>query len=184
MSLIRSNFYPELVGATTNLPSLETPIDPYELRKALGFFATGVTVITAIDNDGSPIGLTCNSFNSVSMSPPLILWSLRRESKVLHDFVSATYFAVNVLTDKQIHISQKFSKSTTDKFSGLEYVSGVTGAPLLPDSAVILECQKEHHYDGGDHVIFVGRVLKFSYELVTPLVYQNGQYARAQPISI
>jgi 3-hydroxy-9,10-secoandrosta-1,3,5(10)-triene-9,17-dione monooxygenase reductase component len=153
--------------------------DPREFRSALGAFATGVTVVTTGAPDGPRAGVTANSFNSVSLDPPMILWSLARSSRSLAIFESAVYWAVHILAADQDHLSNHFAKSAADKFVGLEMESGVGGIPLLKDYATRLQCKTAFKYEGGDHVIFVGEVLSFDRRDVAPLVFHGGNYALA-----
>jgi len=141
--------------------SEQADIDQRELRQALGKYTTGVTIVTA-DVDGKKVGMTANSFSSLSLDPPLVLWSLRRNSTNFADFLSATHFAVNVLSGSQIELSQRFAKSSPDKFVGIDHGVGITGSPVFADAAAIFECRTEAFHDGGDHMIMVGRVLKGS----------------------
>jgi 3-hydroxy-9,10-secoandrosta-1,3,5(10)-triene-9,17-dione monooxygenase reductase component len=153
--------------------------DPREYRSALGAFATGVTIVTAAAPDGSRAGVTANSFNSVSLEPPMILWSLAKSSRSLAIFESAAYWAVHILAADQDHLSNHFAKSSTDKFAGLEIETGVGGIPLLKHYATRLQCRTAFMYEGGDHVIFVGEVLSFDRRDVAPLVFHGGKYALA-----
>jgi 3-hydroxy-9,10-secoandrosta-1,3,5(10)-triene-9,17-dione monooxygenase reductase component len=151
--------------------------DAREFRNALGAFATGVTVVTAAAPDGSRAGVTASSFNSVSLDPPMILWSLARNSRSLATFESALYWAVHILAAHQDDLSNHFAKSAADKFAGLEIETGIGGAPLLKDYATRLLCKTAFKYEGGDHVIFVGEVLSFDHRNVAPLVFHGGKYA-------
>jgi 3-hydroxy-9,10-secoandrosta-1,3,5(10)-triene-9,17-dione monooxygenase reductase component len=154
-------------------------LDPREFRNALGAFATGVTVVTAAAPDGSRAGVTANSFNSVSLDPPMILWSLARNSRSLAVFERALYWAVHILAADQDHLSNHFAKSAADKFVGLEIETGFGGVPLLKDYATRLQCKTAFKYEGGDHVIFVGEVLSVDRRDVAPLVFHGGKYALA-----
>jgi 3-hydroxy-9,10-secoandrosta-1,3,5(10)-triene-9,17-dione monooxygenase reductase component len=153
--------------------------DPREFRGALGAFTTGVTVVTAAAPDGSRAGVTANSFNSVSLSPPMILWSLAKSSRSLAIFEKAAYWAVHILAADQDAVSNHFAKSGADKFAGLETETGVGGVPLLKHYATRLQCKTAFIYEGGDHVIFVGEVVRFDRRNVAPLVFHGGKYALA-----
>jgi 3-hydroxy-9,10-secoandrosta-1,3,5(10)-triene-9,17-dione monooxygenase reductase component len=153
--------------------------DPREFRSALGAFTTGVTVVTAAAPDGSRAGVTANSFNSVSLSPPMILWSLAKSSRSLAIFEQAAYWAVHILAAHQDDLSNHFAKSGADKFAGLDTETGAGGVPLLKDYATRLQCKTAFMYEGGDHVIFVGEVLRFDHRNITPLVFHGGKYALA-----
>lgn len=158
-----------------------TPLDPREFRHALGTFTTGVTVITARSGDGTPVGVTANSFNSVSLDPPLVLWSLARKSQSLSTFENATHWAVHILAHDQNELSSRFARSVSgpEKFDGVEYEEGLGSAPLLAGCTTRLQCRTAYIYDGGDHVILVGEVLKFDKSNTPPLVFQSGNYAIA-----
>jgi flavin reductase (DIM6/NTAB) family NADH-FMN oxidoreductase RutF len=147
-----------------------------DYRKALGQFATGVTVVTARASDGRRVGVTINSFSSVSLDPPLLLWSLSRQAPSFTDFSTATHFAVNVLEAKQHHLSRQFSTPLPDKFAGVECVEGAAGVPILSGVIAHFVCRKVRQYDGGDHVIFVGEVEEYKYSDGEPLVFHSGRY--------
>lgn len=147
-----------------------------DFRNALGTFPTGVAIMTTQAPDGRPIGLTCNSFSSVSLTPPLILWSLARKAASFNAFMQAGHFAVNILAAAQQDLSRKFS-SPADRFAGTPYTPGVGGVPLIDGAAAQFQCVCESRHDGGDHVIFIGRVIGFAYSNAEPLVYHRGNYA-------
>ncbi|MES0874001.1 flavin reductase [Sinimarinibacterium thermocellulolyticum] len=155
------------------------PFDTTEFRKALGTFATGVTIITARAGDGTPIGLTANSFNSVSLDPPLVLWSLANNAMSFEAFRAATHWAVHVLGADQEELSGRFARRGVDKFAGLEIEDGVGGVPLLRGCAARFECRTASQYQGGDHLIFIGEVLRFDRDEAAPLVFHGGKYAHA-----
>ncbi|MFZ4603645.1 MAG: flavin reductase [Caulobacterales bacterium] len=155
--------------------------DPREFRNALGAFATGVTVVTTSNAEGEPFGVTASSFNSVSLDPPLVLWSLGRSSKSFPAFVETDHFAVHVLADHQQDLSNAFAKSGHDKFAGVAWRPGVLSSPVLPDCAARFECRTLHQYEGGDHIIFVGEVVHFERLDAAPLVFHGGRYADARP---
>jgi len=161
--------------------SLESgdPVDSADAyRRTLGQFATGVTVITAASN-GRTVGVTANSFNSVSLEPPLILWSIKKTSTSWPVFEAADSFAVNILAFDQIGCSMKFAKSGADKFKGIGWTSGATGAPLLDDVAAHFDCVRHALYDEGDHYIIVGRVVHFARFDRRPLLFAQGRYSLA-----
>lgn len=153
-------------------------IDPAAFRRAMGCFATGITVITTRDTDGSPIGITANSFTSLSLDPPLVLFCLDRRSQTLAAFSEHKHFAVNVLADDQEGLSRNFARSDVDKFDGIAFESGETGCPLLPHCLTSFECQVEKIVDGGDHVILIGRVLREPSvrDGCQPLLFFRGRY--------
>ena len=160
------------------LASDSSPIDPRDFRSALGTYATGVTIITAAGADGKPYGLTCNSFASVSLNPPLVLWSLVLYSSSLSVFQNASHFAVNVLGASQQALANKFSKSSEDKFVGVDWTSGIGNAPLLTESVANFQCRAVNRYYGGDHVIFLGAVEAYEYNRNEPLLFARGGYGR------
>ena len=152
-----------------------------DFRSTLGSFATGVTIITALAADGEPIGMTISSFNSVSLEPPLILWSLTLNSPNLAAFREASYYAVNILSAQQQDLSDRFASRTPDRFSGLPTNNGLGGAPLLEGCCAWFECSNEAHYPGGDHLIFVGHVERFAQdETKAPLIFHNAGYRRLE----
>lgn len=154
--------------------------DTRALRSALGRFATGVTVVTTRCPSGKLVGLTANSFSSVSLDPPLVLWSLRRNASSLQSFAESRYFAVNILAAGQEALSNHFAKPSPDKFSGLDYEMGIGGCPLLPDTLARFECQLESDIEGGDHIIFLGRVQRAAYREGVPLIFAGGAYCRPE----
>jgi flavin reductase (DIM6/NTAB) family NADH-FMN oxidoreductase RutF len=160
------------------LASDHSPIDPRDFRSALGSYATGVTIITSAGVDGKPYGITCNSFASVSLNPPLVLWSLVLYSSSLSAFENASHFAVNVLGVSQQALATKFAKSSDDKFAGVEWTPGLGNAPILADSVANFQCRAANRYYGGDHVIFLGAVEAYSYNRKEPLLFARGGYGR------
>lgn len=152
--------------------------DPRAFRDALGCFATGVTVVTTLDSQGWPIGVTANSYNSVSLDPPLVLWSLARSSGAMPAFLQSASFAIHVLSEAQEALALRFAARGSDKFLGLEYRMDGNGTPLLDDCAARFACETAHRYEGGDHMIFVGRVLDFTRGDHKPLLFHHGRFAR------
>jgi len=150
--------------------------DPHHLRQALGRFATGVTIVTCLDRDGQRVGLTANSFNALSLEPPLILWSLRLRSPSLQAFAAASHFAVNVLGRDQLALSRHFSRSGADKFALGEWSEGAGGAPVLAGCVAQFECSQQALQEAGDHMLFIGRVLHVREDAREPLVYHGGSY--------
>ncbi|AXQ28731.1 flavin reductase [Solimonas sp. K1W22B-7] len=157
----------------------EARFDPREFRATLGTFTTGVTIITARGADGLPVGVTANSFNSVSLDPPMVLWSLARNARSLEAFQQSGHFAVHILSAGQEDLSNRFAKSGADKFTGVACSEGAGGAPLLDDCSARLQCRTSFVYEGGDHLIFVGEVVAFDRSGLPPLVFQAGRYAVA-----
>ena len=157
---------------------LTTDMDPRVFRRALGQFPTGVTVITTTAKDKQPVGVTASSFNTVSMEPPLILWSIDKRSFSAAAFESAGYFAVHVLHEEQVAVSNRFASRGDDKFSGIDYRINEQGCPLLTEYAALFICKTWQTYDGGDHIIIVGEVTAYeNIESATPLVFSRGSYA-------
>lgn len=157
--------------------------DAKEFRRALGNFATGVTVITAQDNQNNKVGVTANSFNSVSLDPPLVLWSLVKSSSSYKVFEQAKHFAVNVLAADQIDISNHFAKPSDDKFAGIEFDLGVGNSPILRNTTACFQCEQHQIIDGGDHWIMIGKVVSFEHVGSNPLLYVQGSYAGAIPFT-
>ncbi|QOZ78522.1 flavin reductase [Bradyrhizobium sp. CCBAU 53351] len=153
-------------------------IDPRDFRNALGTYATGVTIITAAAPDGKPYGLTCNSFASVSLNPPLVLWSLVVYSSSLTIFQNASHFTVNVLGASQQALASKFAKSSDDKFTGVDWTPGLGNAPVLAESVANFQCRSVNRYYGGDHVIFLGAVEAYTYNTTEPLLFARGAFGR------
>lgn len=158
------------------MASAVDPSDLRDLRDALGRFATGVTIVTTLDLAGRPIGLTANSFNSVSLDPPIVLWSLARRSLNLRSFLDAGHFAVNVLAADQQALSDRFAKPACDRFAGVDWEAGTAGVPVLPGAVASFECATDNLVEGGDHVIFLGRVARFRHADKEPLIYHAGRY--------
>lgn len=154
-------------------------VDVKVLRNCFGKFATGITVITAIAPDGTNIGLTVNSFSSLSLDPPMILWSLDKKSKSLDALKDASHFAVNVLASDQMEVSNNFARTGDDKFDDVELIDSKCGLPLLGGTVAHLECKNIGTYEGGDHLIFIGEVEHFETGDKKPLLYTNGQYTIA-----
>lgn len=152
------------------------PFDTSSLRQAVGAFVTGVTVVTTRSAQGLDVGVTANSFNSVSLEPPLVLWSLSRHSRSMPAFKESELFAVHILRDSQQDLSQRFASRSEDKFAGLPLERGLNGLPLLPGCLTRLQCRTQFRYEGGDHVILVGEVLTLEDHEGQPLVYHRGGY--------
>lgn len=152
--------------------------DASQFRSALGQFPTGVAVITAQDSEDQLIGITMSSFNSVSIDPPLVLFSLDRRALSLDAMQGASHYAVNVLSKEQQHLSNQFARAMASKWENVEFETRETGTPLLNGALAHFECKPYAHYDGGDHVIFVGEVVNFTCSNHSePLVFCRGRYA-------
>jgi flavin reductase (DIM6/NTAB) family NADH-FMN oxidoreductase RutF len=154
-----------------------------EFRAALGMFATGVTIVTARNAEGEFVGLTANSFNSVSMEPPLVLWSLSRAAASMHAFSTGSHYAINILSSDQQALALRFAAKGVDRFAGLEFTQGAGGAPLLAGAAATFECFNRSRYEEGDHVIFVGEVERCARrEGASPLLYHGGKFYAEHPL--
>ena len=152
-----------------------------EFRNALGSFATGVTVVTtALDMD-CPVGVTASSFNSVSLDPPLVLWSLAKTSQSLTAFRDSGHFAIHVLSSNQELLSNRFARAGENKFQDVLWEAGTLGSPVLREYSAKFECKTVHQYEGGDHIIFVGEVVAFDHRDHAPLLFHAGKYAESRP---
>lgn len=162
-----------------NRGEYRTGHDPRTLRDALGCFATGVTVVTCVDEEGNPGGITVNSFTSVSLEPPLLLVCLHKLAASAATLTEASHFAINVLHTGQQPASITFSTRVEDRFGATPWSCGEAGAPILKDSMGVFECERFAVYDGGDHHILVGQVVKASFDAgLDPLLYFRGRYRR------
>ena len=154
-----------------------------QFRAALGMFATGVTIVTARDADGAPVGLTANSFNSVSLDPPLVLWSLSREAGTMPHFSRGSHYAINILSAEQRDLAERFSRREADRFAGVAFREGRAGAPILEGAAAVFECFNRSRYAEGDHVIFVGEVEHCERrEGAQPLIFHGGRFFTELPL--
>lgn len=157
-------------------PGLRATVDARSLRAALGGFATGVTIATCRAANGAPVGLTVNSFNTLSLDPPMVLWSLRLASPSLAAFDAAPHFAINVLAESQVELSRRFASAFTDKFDDGLWGEGVGGVPVLAGCAATFECERAVQQAAGDHRLYLGRVVVATAQAVPPLVYHAGRY--------
>lgn len=165
------------MNTMTGLVASGDPLtDPRGFRQCLGQFSTGVTVITA-EHEGLRAGVTANSFSSLSLDPPLILWSINRTSRALAVFAAADHFAVNILAEHQIAVSQRFASKEDDKFATVDWYAGSNGAPLVRGAAARLECTVAERHDAGDHVLLIGRVTRFEREDRKGLIFSQGRYS-------
>lgn len=156
--------------------------DAKAFRNALGHFATGVTIVTARSNEGVPVGVTINSFSSLSLDPPLVLWSLTKTAKSFPVFSTATHFAVHVLAADQQALSERFASSSIAKFDHIASVDGLGNAPLLSGCAATFECAMDRCLEGGDHKILIGRVDRFKVNPdALPLLFHRGRYVVPEP---
>ena len=152
--------------------------DLRDFRSTLGQFATGVTVVTTRTPQGAKVGMTANSFTSVSMDPPLVLWCPSKFAPSLGDFEASTHFAINVLESSQHVLSRQFATPAEDKFAGVDCVEGIAGVPLLEGAVATFQCRTVARHEAGDHVIYVGEVEKYSRIEGDPLVFHAGAYHR------
>ncbi len=154
-----------------------------EFRAALGMFATGVTIVTARTAEGKLVGLTANSFNSVSLSPPLVLWSLSRAAASLSAFSTGSHYAINILGADQQNLARRFAAKDVDRFADVAFIEGTAGAPLLAGAAASFECFNRSRYEEGDHVIFIGEVERCAYQPgASPLLFHGGKFYTEHPL--
>jgi 3-hydroxy-9,10-secoandrosta-1,3,5(10)-triene-9,17-dione monooxygenase reductase component len=150
--------------------------DAKAFRQSLGKFATGVTVVTCLDATGKPCGITANSFSSVSLEPPLILWNIAKVSNSLDAYVKSKHFAINVLSEEQLAVASNFARSDHTLFKDVEYVRSDDGVPLLPDTIATFECRTHQIHDCGDHYVVIGEVTAFRSGDGRPLLFYGGNY--------
>ena len=156
---------------------------PTDFRTALGMFATGVTIVTARDADGQRVGLTANSFASVSLSPPLVLWSLSRRAGTVPAFSSGSHYAINILGADQRALAQRFASREPDRFDGLALREGAGGAPIIEGAVAVFECFNRSRYEEGDHIIFVGEVERCERRVdASPLIFHGGRFFTELPL--
>ncbi|MCG2594525.1 flavin reductase family protein [Ramlibacter sp. XY19] len=154
-----------------------------EFRAALGMFGTGVTIVTARSAEGQLVGLTANSFNSVSLAPPLVLWSLARAAASMAIFSAGSHYAINILAADQKPLAERFALKGADRWNGVGWDMGAGGAPLLHGAAATFECFNRSRYEEGDHVIFVGEVERCAHRAgATPLLFHGGRYFTELPL--
>lgn len=166
----------------TGVSSLAGSQEQLALRSAFGRFATGVTVITTRDEYGKAEGLTANSFGSLSMDPPLVLWNLQKTSQSLPRFCETDHFAVNVLASSQRSVAEHFARPAKDKFEAITFRAGAGGCPVLPGSLAVIECKTVRYIEAGDHVIFIGEVIRFSERDGKPLIFSGGKYRQLSSV--
>ena len=152
-------------------------VDQLEFRRVMGHFATGVTVVTTHDGDGKLAGLTANAVASVSLDPPMVLVCVDKQSDSYPSFAASRAFVINILSKRQETLSRRFAKSGGDKFTGIGYHIGVTGAPILDDTIAFIECEVRYDFDAGDHSIYVGEATGIAVSSEEdPLLYFRGGY--------
>jgi flavin reductase (DIM6/NTAB) family NADH-FMN oxidoreductase RutF len=158
-------------------------MDSQQFRAALGMFATGVTIVTVRSADGGLVGLTANSFNSVSLDPPLVLWSLAQRAGSMPVFTRGSHYAINILAADQKELAQRFAMRDIDRFAGVAWREGAGGAPVLDGAVASFECANRSRYEEGDHVIFVGEVERCtSRPGAQPLIFHGGRYFTELPL--
>ena len=163
--------------------ALAPSFTPHDFRAALGMFATGVTIVTARDAAGSLVGLTANSFNSVSLAPPLVLWSLSRQAGSMPAFARGSHYAINILAADQHALAMRFASKSADRFEGVAFHLNAAGAPILDGAAAVFECFNRSQYEEGDHVIFVGEVERCAHRAgAAPLIFHGGRYFSELPL--
>ncbi len=154
-----------------------------DFRAALGMFATGVTIVTARSDAGLSVGLTASSFNSVSLTPPLVLWSLAQSAGSMPVFAAGAHYAIHVLAADQQDLALRFASKASDKFEGLSFERNAHGAPLLAGCAAVFECFSKSQYHEGDHTIFVGEVERCAHRAgASPLLYHGGKFYAEHPL--
>jgi flavin reductase (DIM6/NTAB) family NADH-FMN oxidoreductase RutF len=164
---------------TAHLPNFSR----HEFRHALGMFATGVTIVTARSAEGDLVGLTANSFNSVSLEPPLVLWSLSRSAASMAALSTGSHYAINILAADQKALAERFAGKREDRWDGVDFSDGRCGAPLLAGAAATFECFNRSRYEEGDHVIFVGEVERCEQRAeVSPLLFHGGKFYTEHPL--
>lgn len=166
----------ETSTSSTGTEALPPAFDARDFRTALGCFGTGVTVITTVAPDGRRVGLTANSFSSVSLNPPLVLWSLVNHSPSMQAFQDASHFCINVLRQEQSDLALHFARPSEDKFAGINWQAGLGGAPKLDGVLAQFECRNAYRYYGGDHVIFLGAVEAYNHHQGAPLLFSRGAF--------
>lgn len=155
------------------------PFDSKDFRKALSKFPTGVTIITTRDSSGNPVGMTASSFNSLSIDPALVLWSIDKNAFGLEYYKNSKYFAINILSAGQVETSNKFARRGEDKFSNTDIFDDDYGSPIIKENIAWFQCKTWNVYEGGDHFIIIGEVKKYSYrDDDSSLVFYNGHYAK------
>ncbi len=167
-------------------PGLNVPSQNFsslQFRTALGMFATGVTIVTARSPDGTLVGVTANSFNSVSLNPPLVLWSLSKAAASLPSFRTGSHYAINVLGAQQQALAKRFATKNVNRFADVDFVDGLAGAPLLSGAAATFECFNRTWHEEGDHIIFIGQVERCWHRVgAAPLLFHGGKFYTEHPL--
>ena len=167
---------------TSEKQAVEPEFETQHFRAALSQFATGVTIITTRDQDGSFFGLTASSFNSVSLTPPLVLWSLGQKSRSMPLFAENSHYVINVLAADQAELAERFASRLDDRFSGVDFSLSQNGLPILGGVSAWFECHNRSRHPEGDHVIFVGEVERCAFERKPALLFHDGRF-KASPDS-
>ena len=177
-------FMPNVISTSLQATQAQAPgFSSAEFRASLAMFATGVTIVTARTATGELVGLTANSFNSVSLTPPLVLWSLSQAASSMAAFSTGSHYAINILAADQKELAERFSSKRADRWDGVAFADGVAGAPLLAGAAASFECFNRSRYQEGDHVIFVGEVERCSHrDGAAPLLYHGGKFYTEHPL--
>lgn len=157
-------------------------IDSREFRNALGNFATGVTIVTCLDGEGNKVGMTANSFSSLSLTPPLVLWSIAKTSSNFGNFEQAEHFNIHILSAAQQGLANQFASKNVDRFADVELEHSSNPAPALSGCLSRFECSVEHRYEGGDHIILVGRLEHLQNQGGEPLLFSQGKYRHLETL--
>jgi flavin reductase (DIM6/NTAB) family NADH-FMN oxidoreductase RutF len=172
-----------MLSTTPRRQASRPSFSPQEFRASLAMFATGVTIVTARTAAGELVGLTANSFNSVSLNPPLVLWSLAQAAGSMAALSTGSHYAINILAADQKELAERFSSKRTDRWEGVVFSEGAGGAPLLSGAAATFECFNRSRYEEGDHVIFVGEVERCSHRAgAAPLLFHGGRFYTEHPL--
>jgi flavin reductase (DIM6/NTAB) family NADH-FMN oxidoreductase RutF len=172
-----------MLSPATRRHASRPSFSPQEFRASLAMFATGVTIVTARTAAGELVGLTANSFNSVSLNPPLVLWSLAQAAGSMAALSTGSHYAINILAADQIELAERFSSRREDRWKGVVFSDGECGAPLLNGAAATFECFNRSRYEEGDHVIFVGEVERCSHRAgAAPLLFHGGRFYTEHPL--
>ena len=170
------------MSSADSAPKTPPAFDSRQFREALAQFATGVTIICAGGGTGRHVGFTANSFNSASLAPPLVLWTLSSRSASLAAFENAERYSVNVLSPAQTDLARRFSKPHADRFAGVDYRMGWANAPLIAGCAAWFECRHHSRLRAGDHVLFVGEVVTCERANGSGLVFHHGRFGTTVPL--
>lgn len=172
-----------MTSAVPTTKAKEPLFSSLEFRQALGMFATGVTIVTGRASNGDLVGLTANSFNSVSLTPPLVLWSLSSSASSMGAFQAGSHYAINILSAGQQALAMRFAGRSLDRFADLDFVEGAGGAPVLKGCVATFECFNRSRYEEGDHTIFVGEVENCAHQSgLAPLLYHGGKFYTEHPL--